>query len=385
MKWLYKTFIKNYKNTKDAKVAQKYGLLAGIVGIILNIVLFVSKIVIAIISSSVSIISDAFNNLSDASSSLITTLGFKISSKPADKEHPFGHQRVEHICAFIISVIILYIGIQLGVSSFNKILNPTLVEFNYLMIIVLCITILIKTWMAIFYYKTSKKINSLSLKASCRDSFNDVITTFIIVIGLVIGKVFHFNIDGYLGVIVCIYIVISGIGLLKETIDKLIGGTFDNELIEKVKSNILNNYNVLGIHDVLYHNYGLKEVYISMHVEVDSKLTLIEAHELADTIEKNINKAFNVHLLLHIDPVLLEDELLNNLNIELNKIILKIDELLSFHELKVIEKNEIIIISFDLVVPFNFKMKNQEIYKIINSELRQINKNYRASITFDKH
>lgn len=385
MDFLYKLFIKNYKNTKDSKVIKKYGLLAGITGIILNILLFVIKIILAILTSSVAIISDAFNNLSDASSSIITSIGFKMSSKPADKEHPYGHERIEYISAFIIAFIILLVGVELGISSFKKIFNPSEIEFGYVTLVILGITILVKLWMCLFYKKTSKIINSISLKASAKDSLNDVITTLFIVIGLFIGELFNFNVDGYLGMLVCIYILISGISLVKETIDKLIGGTPNKELIDKIIKEILKDEQILDVHDTLFHYYGNSQIYMSIHAEIDSALSLIEAHDIVDSMEKRIKKMFNVELVIHIDPLLLNNELLTSIHDKLKLIIKGIDVNLKFHELKIInKKNNRTNICFDLEVPYDFKYSNEELYNMINRGLKNINPNYRASITFDK-
>ena len=385
MNFLYKTFIKNYQDVKNPQVAKKYGLLASIVGIVLNSFLFAAKLVVAILSGSVSIISDAFNNLSDASSSVVTLIGFKISSKPADEDHPFGHQRMEHICAFIVSAIILYIGIELGISSIQKIINPSIVEFSYITLGILIVTIFVKLWMSFFYKKTSKKIDSLSLKASSKDSLNDVIATSVIVVGLFIGKLFNINIDGYLGIVVCAYILISGVFIIKETINQLIGGTPDKEIINKVVEEISKEEQVIGVHDVLYHSYGLGEVYISLHAEMDSSLTLIAAHDIVDNLEKMIKKTYNVELVIHVDPILLNDELLSEVSYKLKNIIKKISDKLSYHELKIINKKKRTTICFDLLVPYNFEMNNKEIYDLVNKELRLINDDYRASISFDKY
>lgn len=385
MEFLYSKFIKNHKNIKDPKVVKGYGFLASITGIVLNALLFVIKLFIALISGSVSIISDAFNNLSDASSSIITLIGFKMSSKPADKEHPYGHQRIEYICAFIISTIILFIGIELGISSVKKIINPKDVSFNYVMLVILSITILIKLWMGLFYRKTAKKINSLSLKASSKDSINDVITTFVVILGLFFGNLIGFNLDGYLGVLVSIYILISGVGIIKETINNLIGGTPDKELIDKVLLEIAKGDQILGVHDILYHSYGLGQIYMSLHAEMDSSLSLIKAHDLIDSLEKKIKKLYNVDIVIHIDPILLNDELLQTINIKLKNIIKKISDKLSYHELKIINKKKKTNICFDLQIPYDFEMNNKEIYDFINKELRKIDDNYRASITFDKY
>ena len=374
----------NEEYIRNPKVVKKCGLLSGIIGILLNSILFVIKIVVALLSGSVSIISDAFNNLSDASSSIITIIGFKLSSKPADKEHPFGHGRAEYISAFIISFIILFIGIELGISSIDKIIHPSNIEFSYIMVFILSITVLIKLWMAIFYNKMSKKINSLTLKASSKDSLNDVIATSVVIMGLLVGKIFSINLDGYLGVLVCLYILLSAIQLIKETIDKLIGGTPNIELVEKIKKEILDNKKILGIHDVLYHYYGLNKIYMSLDVEVDSSMSLIDAHDLVDYLEENIRKNYGVELIIHVDPILLDDEKFNEIKEVLKNIINKIDSNLSFHDLKITDKKSKSIISFDLLVPFNFKLENEEIYNIINKELRSINNEYKVSITFDQ-
>ena len=384
MNFLYRTFVKNYNNTKDPKVIKRYGLLASIIGIILNVLLFVVKIIVALISGSVSIISDAFNNLSDASSSIITLVGFKMSSKPADKEHPFGHQRIEYICAFIISFIILFIGVELGISSLKKIFNPSEFLFSYVMVLILIFTILIKLWMGIFYYKTSKKIKSLSLKASSKDSINDVVATSVIIVGLLIGKLINFNVDGYLGVLVSAYIIVGGIILIKETVNNLIGGTPDKELIEKIKQDLLEDKDVIDIHDVLYHCYGWGKIYVSLHIEIDSSLSLIEAHNIVDNLERKIKKEYGVELVAHVDPIVLNDDLLTEIHDKIKPIIKGIDNVLSFHELKIKNKKDKTIICFDLQVPFDFKLSNEELYNIINKKIKEINGNYRASINFDK-
>jgi len=385
MNFLYRKFIKNYKNVRDPNVVKRYGLFASIIGIILNALLFVIKLVVAIVSGSIAVISDAFNNLSDASSSIITLIGFKMSSKPADEEHPYGHQRIEYICAFIISVIILFIGVELGISSVKKIVNPSPVVFSYSMIVILISAIVIKLWMGIFYRNTGKRIKSLSLKAAFKDSINDVITTFVIALGLIVGKIFEVNLDGYLGILVSIYILISGISIVRETINDLIGGTPDKKLIGEILDEIAIEEQVLGVHDVLYHSYGLNKVYISLHAEMDSSLSLIKAHDLIDYLEKKIKKNFNVELVIHIDPVLLNDELLTKINGKLRAIINNISDKLTYHELKIINKKKRTNICFDLQVPYNFEISNKEIYDTINKELRSINDNYRASITFEKY
>jgi divalent metal cation (Fe/Co/Zn/Cd) transporter len=239
--------------------------------------------------------------------------------------------------------------------------------------------------MCLFYKTVSKKINSISLKATSNDCLNDVITTTVIAIGLVIGRLFSINLDGYLGIGVCVYILISGIFLIKETINQLIGGTPDTQLIEKVLNEINKEEKILGVHDVLYHGYGLGQVYISLHAEIDSSFSLVSAHDLVDSLERKIKKIYGVELVVHIDPVLLNDELMDRIKNILANILNNISRELHYHELKIINRKKRTNICFDLQVPYDFKLNNKEIYDMINKELRKENDNYRASITFEKY
>ena len=327
--WMTKKFIKNYDKVNDPKVREKYGNFAGIIGIISNLVLVVIKILLGILSGAVSIIADAINNLSDMATSIITIIGFKISSKPADDEHPFGHERLEYIMGLIISFIILWIGVELGRTSIDKIINPNPLDktFIFVTLIGLFVAILIKIWQGTVYRKIAIKIDSVALKASSQDSFNDVISTSAVLIGLILSHfVFHFNLDGYLGVAVALFILYSGINLVKDTIDPLIGITPDKELIQKISNDILNYEGVLGIHDLLCHMYGKTRCFISLHVEVSSKEDIIKSHDLIDNIEKEIKEKYNVEITIHLDPNEIDKEELNIAWKELDVIISSIDK-----------------------------------------------------------
>jgi len=262
-------------------------------------------------------------------------------------------------------------------------INPTIIDYGYIMIIILIVTMIIKLWLGIFYKKASKKINSLTLKASSKDSFNDVFATSIIIVGVLLEMLFNINIDGYLGVIVCLYILFSGIQLMKETINKLIGGTPDLQLIDKIEKEILNKKEILGVHDTRYHYYGLNKIYMSIDVEVDSSMSLVEAHNLVDYIEVHIKEKYNVDIVIHVDPILLNDERLNKVKEVLKSIIDKINDKLTFHDLKIIDKKNKSIIYFDLLVPFDFELENEEIYNLIIKEIKTFDERYKVSITFD--
>ena len=283
---LAKLFIKDYKNVESENVRTAYGTMSGIFGIITNCVLVIIKLFIGIISASISIIADAINNLSDMGSSLLTIIGFKISNKPADKDHPYGHQRVEYIISLIIAMIIAFVGLELLTTSIDKIINPEVVKVDLITFIVLGVAIVLKALQGLFYLSASKKINSLSLKASAKDSINDCISTTAVLVGTIISKASGYNVDGIVGVLVSAFIMYSAINLIKETMSPLIGEKPDPELVEKVSRAVLSYPKVLGIHDMITHLYGPSKVFISLHAEVDASEDVLISHDLIDNINE---------------------------------------------------------------------------------------------------
>lgn len=384
--WMTKKFIKNYDKVNDPKVREKYGNFAGIIGIISNLVLVVIKILLGILSGAVSIIADAINNLSDMATSIITIIGFKISSKPADDEHPFGHERLEYIMGLIISFIILWIGVELGRTSIDKIINPNPLDktFIFVTLIGLFVAILIKIWQGTVYRKIAIKIDSVALKASSQDSFNDVISTSAVLIGLILSHfVFHFNLDGYLGVAVALFILYSGINLVKDTIDPLIGITPDKELIQKISNDILNYEGVLGIHDLLCHMYGKTRCFISLHVEVSSKEDIIKSHDLIDNIEKEIKEKYNVEITIHLDPIEVDNEELNIARKELDIIISSIDKRLKYHDLRMVKGYTHTNLIFDVVKPFSFPLSVTKLKELIISKVQELHSDYMCVIVVE--
>lgn len=384
--WMTKKFIKNYDKVNDPKVREKYGNFAGIIGIISNLVLVVIKILLGILSGAVSIIADAINNLSDMATSIITIIGFKISSKPADDEHPFGHERLEYIMGLIISFIILWIGVELGRTSIDKIINPNPLDktFIFVTLIGLFVAILIKIWQGTVYRKIAIKIDSVALKASSQDSFNDVISTSAVLIGLILSHfVFHFNLDGYLGVAVALFILYSGINLVKDTIDPLIGITPDKELIQKISNDILNYEGVLGIHDLLCHMYGKTRCFISLHVEVSSKEDIIKSHDLIDNIEKEIKEKYNVEITIHLDPIEIDNEELNIARKELDIIISSIDKRLKYHDLRMVKGYTHTNLIFDVVKPFSFPLSVTKLKELIISKVQELHSDYMCVIVVE--
>lgn len=384
--WMTKKFIKNYDKVNDPKVREKYGNFAGILGIISNLILVIIKLILGIISGAVSIIADAINNLSDMATSIITIIGFKLSSKPADDEHPFGHERIEYIMGLIISFIILWIGVELGRTSIDKIINPTPLDKTFIWITLsgLVVAIIIKIWQGYVYLNISKKIDSLALKASSQDSFNDVISTSAVLLGLILSHfVFNFNLDGYLGVAVALFILYSGINLVKDTIDPLIGITPDKELIQKISNDILNYEGVLGIHDLLCHMYGKTRCFISLHVEVSSKEDIIKSHDLIDNIEKEIKEKYNVEITIHLDPIEIDNEELNIARKELDVIISSIDKRLKYHDLRMVKGYTHTNLIFDIVKPFSFPLSVTKLKELIISKVQELHSDYMCVIVVE--
>lgn len=387
IEWLSKKFIKNYDKTNDPKVREKYGNFAGIIGIISNCVLVIIKIILGLLSGAISIIADAINNLSDMATSIITIIGFKLSSKPADDEHPFGHERIEYIMGLIISFIILFIGIELGRTSIDKIINPSPLDKTFIWITLsgLVVAIIIKIWQGLVYRKISKKIDSIALKASSQDSFNDVISTAAVLVGLILSHfVFNFNLDGYLGIAVALFILYSGISLVKSTIDPLIGVLPDQELIKKISDDILNYEGVLGIHDLVCHMYGKTRCFITLHVEVSSKEDILISHDLIDNIEKDIKLKYNVEICIHLDPIELDNEELNTARNELDIIIPSIDKRLKYHDLRMVKGFTHTNLIFDVVKPFNYEIPDGKLKELIISKVQELHKDYLCVIEVEE-
>lgn len=381
---LARVFIKDYKNIKSEKVRNAYGILAGVFGIISNLILFIIKIIIGIFSTSISIIADAINNLSDMGSSLLTLVGFKISGKPADKDHPFGHQRIEYIIGLIISMLIIFIGFELFTTSIDKLLNPVDSNINIMVMIILGFAIIFKLMQGLFYLNVSKRINSIALKASSKDSINDVISTLFVLIGSILTFLIGYNFDGIFGLIVSGLIVITGIKLVKEGIDPLIGEKPDKELMNKIVDKILSYDGVLGIHDLMAHMYGPQKCFISLHVEVDSQVNVLTSHDLIDNIEKDIKEIFNVEIVIHMDPIETNNERLMDYVEILKEVIEKIDNDIKFHDVRLVIGETHTNLIFDLLVPFEYKYTDNELIEMVINKFKEKDSKINCVIQIDK-
>mgnify|MGYP000887683522 CR=1 FL=1 len=382
---LIKWFIKDYQNVTSTVVRERYGKLAGIAGILSNTVLFLVKILVGTLFNSIAITADAVNNLSDAGSSIITMVGFKISGKPADEQHPYGHARAEYITGFVVSFVIVLLGLELVKSSWRKIVNPDPVNFSYLTIAVLAAAIVIKLWQSAFNRNLGRRINSTALIATGMDSMNDVISTASVLVATVFTKLTGIQVDGYMGVIVALFIIYSGFRLISETLNPLMGLAPDASLVDGVEKKILSYDGVLGLHDMVVHSYGPDKNYASVHVEVSAKRDILESHDIIDNIEKDVLAELSVHLVIHMDPIVTDDPLTNTLREKVKEIVHEIDPRLSMHDFRTVVGKTHCNLIFDVVVPTAYDKNDDELREMIKQEVYRINPTYHSVITLDRN
>lgn len=380
---LLRLFIKDREHTDDPDTRADIGKLAGTTGIICNLLLFAGKLIMGLLSGALSIVADAINNLTDASSSVVTLLGFRMAQQPADEDHPFGHARYEYLSGLAVSALILVIGFELATSSVKKIIHPEAVEFSYVAILVLVASIAIKLWMSLFFNKLGKTIRSTALTATAADSRNDCVATGAVLAGLLIGHFLKINVDGWFGLGVALFILWSGIQNAKETISPLLGERAEKELIDKLTKLVMSHDKILGIHDLLIHDYGPGQRYATLHAEVSAEEDPLDSHELIDDIECDALEELNVHLVIHYDPVVLNDPEWNAVSAMLRKIVADIDPVFTIHDFRMVRGSDRTTLIFDVVIPFD-KMKNRkEIKKQIRQALAETGETYVSVIRFD--
>lgn len=382
-KLLLRLFIKDYQNTEDPAVRGACGKLAGIVGIVCNLLLFAGKLLAGTLSGSVSITADAVNNLSDASSSLVTLLGFKMAERPADAEHPYGHARMEYLSGLLVAILILIIGVELGKSSIQKILHPEAVEFSVLTLCILVGSILMKLWMCLFCRKLGKRIQSTTLEATAADSRNDVITTAAVLLGCLAGHFFHWRIDGWVGALVAVFILASGWSIAKETISPLLGKQADPELVQRISRLVLSHEKILGIHDLMVHDYGPGQCFASVHAEMDMHEDPLMCHDILDDIERDAMRELRVHLVIHYDPIVTDDDELNHMRTLVQKELAAIDPRLSMHDFRMVRGPQHTNLIFDLAVPYSMSDKTAELKRRIDECVQFEDSKYYTVITFD--
>jgi cation diffusion facilitator family transporter len=342
------------------------------------------KIAIGAIFGFISVLADGLNNLSDCGSSLISYVSFKLSSRPADKEHPYGHERIEYISSMIISFIILIIAFELAKESISKILSPEKLDFSIVVVIILIVSILVKLSTFIFYSSVAKKINSDILKATALDSISDCISTTAVLISVIVGKLFNLNIDGYISILVSLLIAWSGIKILMESSSKLIGQAPEEEIIESIKQRVLSHKEVLGIHDLNVYSYGPNKYFASIHIELDAETDVLTSHEFIDDIEREFANETNILLTGHHDPIVINDPEVNMMREKVDKIVKNINSSFSTHDFRMVKGKNTTNIIFDIAVPFENELKSHEIIEIVKAEIAKIDTKYNPVIIVEK-
>ena len=381
---LSRIFIKDYNNYDDTRVRRKYGILSSIVGIFLNILLFAFKYFAGLLSGSVAITADAFNNLSDAGSSIITLAGFKFTGRNADSEHPFGHGRGEYISGFIVSIVIILMGFELFTSSAHKILHPEKVDTSTLAFAVLVISIAVKLYMAFYNTSIGNKINSSAMKATATDSLSDSVATFVVFLSMLVMKYTGYNIDGYAGALVAIFILFAGYSAAKDTMSPLLGTKPPKEIVEAIDGIIMSHDGILGVHDLIVHDYGPGRMMVSLHAEVPGNRNIYELHDLIDHIENDLDERFNCECVIHMDPVDVEDGRIVTMKAGIEEIVHSIDDSLSIHDLRIVPCQNYDNIIFDMIIPPECHKRDKEIKEQVCNRIEEMYPGCKAVIKIDQ-
>ncbi len=380
---LAKLFIKN-KDVTDSSVRSKYGFLCGIVGIVLNILLCVAKLAVSFITGSVAISADAFNNLGDAGSSVITLIGFKLADQKPDEGHPFGHGRIEYLSALVVSMLIMLMGFELGKSSISNILKGGTLTFDFVAIIVLGLSVLVKLYIFIYNRSVGKKINSHAMKATAVDSLTDCISTSAVLVCTILSRFSSFNFDGWCGLIISAFIIYSGIRSAKETIDPLLGTPPEADFVDEVRKIVLSYPEIVGIHDLVVHNYGPGRVMLSLHAEVSQSIDILVAHDIIDTVEQNLSKNLKCSAVIHLDPIVTDDETINEIRGRVCELAKTIHPQITIHDFRMVLGDSHTNLIFDMAVPFSIKLGDEEIKKEMASLVKGIDDKFLTVICIDK-
>ena len=381
---ILRIFVRDHKNTEDPAVRDKCGRVAGAVGIVTNFLLFLMKIIVGTVFHSVSVTADAVNNLTDSGSSVVTLIGFKMASKPADEKHPFGHARIEYLSGVIVSFIVIFLGLQLGMSSIEKILTPEENALTPVALVVLVISILAKLWQCLFYRKVGRMIKSESVEATSKDSRNDVIATSVVLIGAVITMLTGVNLDGYMGAAVALFIVFSGVQLTISTADPLLGQAPEGELVQTITEKMLSYPGIIGMHDLAVHNYGVGRCFASAHCEVDAKNDILVSHDLIDNIERDFSRDLGIHMVIYLDPVIVGDARTDALHCKVQSLVTALYPTVTIHDFRVIWGVTHSNIVFDAAVPFSVKDSDAVITQKLEAEIQKLDPDYRTVVTIDR-
>lgn len=382
--FIIRIFVKDHDKINSPSVRESYGTFAGIFGIVTNLILFALKLVIGVLSGSISILADAINNLADSGSSILTIVGFKLSSKPADADHPYGHERMEYLTGLGISVLILIIGFELLTSSFKKLFSPEMPNFGLITFIILIISIFGKFFQGLFYKKIGKLIKSETLMAAYTDSFNDVISTIAVLISTVVSFIFGIVLDGFIGIGVSLFILYSGIKLIAETANPLIGTVPDSETVKRISEKIKEYDDIIGIHDLVIHSYGANKCFASVHAEVDANSDIIKVHDTIDIIEREFAEDLGISLVIHMDPIVTDSPEVDNAKLIVKEILQGISADISMHDFRMVIGESHTNLIFDVCVPFSFNISEGELKERISDEAKKHDPDWYTVITVDR-
>lgn len=381
---LKKLFIKDYKSVDNPQVRNQYGIVAGIFGIVTNLILFLIKLVIGIIANSVTIMADAFNNLSDFGSCIVTIIGFKLASKPADKEHPYGHARYEYVTGIIISLLMLVMGVIFAKTSIEKIFAPEEIKLGIGTYIVLIVAILGKVLQMVVYLDFAKSIKSSTIKATAMDARNDILTTLTVLITMIVMGIFKINIDAYMGLLVSGFIILSSINSLKDTINPLLGNVPSKEKVEKIKEKILSHKEIIGIHDLRIHSYGEQNDFVTVHAEVPDTMNIVEAHEIADIVEREFKEELNIDLTIHIDPLNVNDEETKKIKEKVENTLKNFDKEITIHDFRVVTAKGHSNVIFDIVISYGKNYNKYELLGVLEEGFKDEDRKYYFIFNIDR-
>ena len=382
--FLIKHFIPNASDVKSPAVRQRYGVVSGVVGILCNALLCTAKIAAGLLTGAVSIVADGINNLSDGGSCVVSLLGFKMAGKPADDKHPFGHGRIESVAGLIVSFIIVLMGVELAKTSLDKIFHPEEISFSWITPAVLGISILVKLWMCFFNRKMGDKIDSAVLRATAMDSLSDVAATSAVLAGFVIGYWARVNLDGYLGVLVALFILYTGVSTAKGTLDLLLGEAPDPEFVKQIQQEVLSYPEIIGVHDLIVHNYGPGHSVVSLHAEVPCDVDILKIHDTIDNAERDLKKKFDCEVVIHMDPIITDDKETNEIHQKLSSIVRLLDSRVTIHDFRMVKGPTHTNLIFDIVVPHQFRLTDDQVVESLRQAVKALDARYEIVVNVDK-
>ena len=382
--FLIKHFIPNASDVKSPAVRKRYGVVRGVVGILCNALLCTAKIAAGLLTGAVSIVADGINNLSDGGSCVVSLLGFKMAGKPADDKHPFGHGRIEYVAGLIVSFIIVLMGVELAKTSLDKIFHPEEISFSWITPAVLGISILVKLWMCFFNRKMGDKIDSAVLRATAMDSLSDVAATSAVLAGFVIGYWARVNLDGYLGVLVALFILYTGVSTAKGTLDLLLGEAPDPEFVKQIQQEVLSYPEIIGVHDLIVHNYGPGHSVVSLHAEVPCDVDILKIHDTIDNAERDLKKKLDCEVVIHMDPIITDDKETNEIHQKLSSIVRLLDSRVTIHDFRMVKGPTHTNLIFDIVVPHQFRLTDDQVVESLRQAVKALDARYEIVVNVDK-